>query len=50
MIGAVIVWAGILLSSAVLLAGSGVFAELLPILAGGAVWFVLIVPSALRRR
>ena len=49
LIGATIVWAGILLATAVVLQRTPYLAQVLPILAGGAVWFILIVPGALRR-
>lgn len=47
-VGAVIVWIGILLSTAFLLGGTGEFAGMFIILSGGAVWFVLLVPGWLR--
>lgn len=50
LIGAVIVWVGILFASAIILKGTDQFAQMLPILGGGAVWFVLLVPQLLRRR
>ncbi|MBX6342792.1 MAG: hypothetical protein IRY97_10065 [Thermomicrobiaceae bacterium] len=49
LIGAAIVWAGIFLASAVVLSGTGQFGRMLPILGGGAVWFVVLVPPLLRR-
>jgi hypothetical protein len=49
-VGAAIVWAGILLAAAVMLAGTPYFAQLLPILGGGVAWFVVIVPGAWSRR
>jgi hypothetical protein len=49
-LGAAIVWAGIFLASALVLQGTPYFAQLLPILAGGAVWFVVLVPGAMARR
>lgn len=45
--GAVIVWIGIIVAAAVMLSGE-TFSTMLPILSGGAVWFVLIVPGWLR--
>ena len=48
-IGAAIVWAGILLATAVVLAGTPYFAQLLPILGGGIAWFVVMVPGAWSR-
>jgi len=49
-LGAAIVWAGISVASAVLFQGTPRFAQLLPILSGGAVWFVVIVPGAWQRQ
>lgn len=49
LVGAVIVWVGLLIATAVVLAGTPHFAQLLPILGGGVVWFVVIVPGALFR-
>ncbi len=48
MLGAAIVWAGLFIASAVVLRGTPYFGQLLPILTGGMVWFVIIVPSAAR--
>ena len=48
-IGAAIVWAGILLATAVVLAGTPYFAQMLPVLGGGIAWFVVIVPGAWSR-
>lgn len=50
LLGAAIVWAGIFLASAVLLAGTPYFATMLPILSGGATRFVIVVPAAMRPR
>jgi low affinity Fe/Cu permease len=51
LLGSVIVWAGIFLAMAVILTGTvrgaDAFMQLLPVLTGGAVWFVIIVPGAL---
>jgi hypothetical protein len=47
-IGAVIVWVGIIVATAVMLGGSGEFGNMLIILAAGAIWFVLLVPGWLR--
>ncbi len=44
--GACIVWAGIFLAVAVMLPEH--FAQLLPILAGGMVWFIVLVPPLFR--
>jgi hypothetical protein len=46
LIGAVIVWVGIILASSVILAGTLYLAPMLIILGGGSVWFVVIVPGA----
>ncbi len=46
LIGAVIVWVGIILASSVILAGTPYLAPMLIILGGGSVWFVVIVPGA----
>ena len=50
LLGAGIVWTAIFFATAVVLQGTPFFAQLLPILAGGAVWFVVLVPAAWRRR
>jgi Na+/proline symporter len=44
-LGAAIVWAGLFLAIAFVLHGSPFFAQLLPILIGGMVWFVILVPA-----
>jgi hypothetical protein len=49
-LGAGILWAGIFLASAVVLQGTPYFSQMLPILSGGAVWFVVIVPGAWHRQ
>jgi hypothetical protein len=49
-IGAVIVWVAIIAATAVVLAGTPYFAQVLPIVGGGAVWFVVIVPATWARR
>ena len=46
LIGAVIVWTGIWLATAVILAGTAYFAQMLPLLLGGVVWFLVILPGA----
>ncbi len=48
-IGAAIVWAGLFVAIAVVLSGSAYFGQLLPILTGAMVWFVIIVPAAASR-
>lgn len=50
LIGATIVWAGIIFASAMVLQGTDKFAQMLPILGGGAVWFVILVPTLFRAR
>ena len=47
--GAVIVWAGTLVALAVVLSGSGWFGNVLVVLMGPMVWFVLLVPAGLSR-
>jgi hypothetical protein len=49
LIGAVIVWVAIISASAVVLRGTPTLAQMLPILGGGAFWFVIVVPYALLR-
>ena len=45
LIGSVIVWVGIWLASAVILQGTPYFAQMLPILGSGMVWFVILIPG-----
>jgi hypothetical protein len=47
--GAVIVWVALIVAAALILRGTPYFAQLLPILGGGAVWFVVIEPTVLAR-
>jgi hypothetical protein len=47
---AVIVWVALIVAAGLILRGTPYFAQVLPILGGGAVWFVVIVPGALFRR
>lgn len=47
LVGAVTVWGGTFLALGILLSGSGRFGEVLAILVGPAVWFVLLVPAGL---
>lgn len=47
--GAVIVWVGTLIALAVVLSGSGRFGDVLTILVGPVVWFVLLVPAGLSK-
>ena len=46
LIGSVIVWASILIGTAVILSGTPYFAQLLPILSAGVLWSILLVPAA----
>ena len=48
LIGAVIVWVGLLFALAFTLSGTPYFVQVLPLLGGGIVWFVVIIPGALR--
>ena len=47
--GAVVVWVGTLVALAVVLSGSGSFGDVLVVLVGPMVWFVLLVPAGLSR-
>lgn len=46
-LAAAILWAGILIGVAVVLQGTPYFGQLLPILGGGAAFFVVILPYSL---
>jgi len=46
-LAAAILWAGILIAVAVVLQGTPYFGQLLPILSGGAAFFVVILPYSL---
>jgi hypothetical protein len=46
LIGSVIVWVSILIGSAVILSGTPYFAQILPILSVGLIWFIVLLPSA----
>jgi len=46
LIGTVIIWVGIWFASAIILKGTPYFAQMIPILFGGVVWFVILVPGA----
>lgn len=48
-ISSAIVWVAILLSAAMILQGTEYFSKLIPILGGGAAWFVVIAPGGLRK-
>ncbi|HUZ03533.1 MAG TPA: hypothetical protein VMU89_24575 [Thermomicrobiaceae bacterium] len=50
LVGAVIVWIGMIAATAIMLGGTAHFSPMLLILSGGALWFVLLVPTVLRRR
>jgi hypothetical protein len=50
LVGAVIVWVALIVAASLILAGTPYFAQLLPILGGGAAWFVVIVPGLLLGR
>lgn len=47
--GAVIVWVALIVAASLILGGTPYLAQLLPILGGGAAWFVVIVPGVLFR-
>ena len=49
-ISSVIVWVAILLSAAMILQGTEYFGKLIPILGGGAAWFVVVAPAGLRKK
>ena len=46
LIGSVIVWVSILIGTAVILSGTPYFAQMLPILSAGVIWFIVLLPSA----
>ncbi len=50
LVGAVIVWIGMIAATTVLLGGTAHLTAMLAVLTGGALWFVLLVPSVLSRR
>ena len=49
-IASAIVWAAIIAAAAVVLRGTPYLGKILPILGGGAVWFVIITPAAFRKK
>jgi hypothetical protein len=49
-LAAAIVWAAILVATSLVLAGTPQFGTMLPILGGGAAFFVVILPAAIFRR
>jgi hypothetical protein len=50
LIGTVIVWAGLIIASAVVLSGTPYLVQILPILGGGAFFFVVLLPAAFSGR
>lgn len=48
-VASAVVWSALLVGVAVILQGTPYFAQLLPILGGGAAFFVVILPAALSR-
>ncbi len=48
-LAAAIVWAAILVASAIILGGTPYFGQMLPILGGGAAFFVVILPAGIFR-
>jgi hypothetical protein len=46
LVSTTIVWLAILVAASVILRGTPYFGQLLPILGGGIVWFVVILPAA----
>jgi hypothetical protein len=46
LIGSVIVWVSILIGTVIVLSGTPYVAQMVPILGGGALWFILCVPAA----
>lgn len=48
--GSIIIWAGIIVATAVILDGTDRFAQVLPILGGGALWFLVLIPAQLWRQ
>jgi hypothetical protein len=49
LVGAALVWAGLFAATAMVLGGTPHFGEMLPILVGGAFYFVAIVPGGIVR-
>jgi hypothetical protein len=47
LVGAVIVWVGLLVAVAALLAGTPYLVGVLPILGAGAFWFIVVVPAGI---
>ncbi len=50
LIGSTIVWAAIIMATAVILKGTPYFAQMLPIVGSGAAWFVVVSPPAFREK
>ena len=46
LIGAVVVWVGIVIGTAVILSGTPYFAQMLPLLSAGVIWFIVILPGS----
>ena len=49
-LAAAIVWVAIIVASALVLKDSPYFSQMLPILGGGAAFFVVILPEAIRAK
>ena len=49
LVSTVIVWTAVLIASALVLMDSSYFGQILAILGGGAVWFVVLVPGGILR-
>lgn len=47
---AVVVWVGMIAATTALLGGTARLTPMLAVLSGGALWFVLLAPTVLRRR
>lgn len=48
LVGAAVVWVGLIFALALTLSDTQYFPRVLPLLGGAAVWFVVIIPGALR--
>jgi hypothetical protein len=48
LVGAAIVWVGLIFAITLTLAGTPHFGIVLTLLSGGAVWFVVIIPGVMR--
>jgi hypothetical protein len=49
-LGTVIIWAGVIIATALVLAGTGYFGQLIPILGGGAAGNLIVLAGATGRR